>query len=525
MLKQRASGVLLHPSSLPGDYGIGDFGSDCTRFIEWLFEAGQGLWQVLPLGPTGYGDSPYAPFSSFAGNELLLSPELLARDGLLTEAELKEARLPATGRVDFGRVMLVKKPLVRLASRRFVETAGHDPEFNTFKTDQASWLDDYVLFMDIKEEYDAKAVAEGVGDSSWNHWWLPSLAERNQAALDARRADHAGRLEERKAAQFLFHRQWHSVRKLANEAGIRIIGDLPIFVAMDSADAWSHPELFMLDSSGRPLEVAGVPPDYFSETGQLWGNPLYRWEQHQRTGFAWWTRRMKAGLSLYDILRIDHFRGLEAFWAVPAGEKTAINGNWRKAPGRDLLNALKAALGGDIPVIAEDLGFITEEVRALRDEFQLPGMRILQFGFDAKESGKGLDPHNPFLPHNYSSSSVAYTGTHDNDTMAGWLAQASPEERRFIEDYLGRVPDNPVKALIRELQRSVAAFVVVPMQDILGLGSEARMNEPGTIGGNWAWRMQSKVASPSLAGELRQLAAIYARAGSRPSSAERGPYT
>ena len=511
MLKQRASGVLLHPSALPGNYGIGDFGPECAKFIVWLVEAGQSLWQVLPLGPTGYGDSPYAPFSSFAGNELLLSPELLARDGLLTAAELEDACLPITGHVDFGRVISVKTALIQRASRRFMNTSGSSPEFTQFKSDQSSWLDDYVLFMDIKEEYDDKAVAEGSGDSSWNHWWPSALAGRNQVALDARRAEHADRLEERKAAQFLFHRQWHEVRQLANSAGIRIIGDLPIFVAMDSADAWAHPELFMLDSTGKPLEVAGVPPDYFSETGQLWGNPLYRWDQHQKTGFAWWTKRMKAVLSLFDIVRMDHFRGLEAFWAVPATENTAVNGRWKKAPGRELLCALKAALGGDIPVIAEDLGFITDEVRALRDEFQLPGMRILQFGFDASESGKGLDPYNHFLPHNYTAASVAYTGTHDNDTMAGWLAQASTEEHRFMEEYLGQVPDNPVRVLIRETLKSVAAFAVVPMQDILGLGSEARMNQPGTIGGNWAWRMQPEAASQSLARELRQLAVMYAR--------------
>jgi 4-alpha-glucanotransferase len=511
MLSKRAGGILFHPTSLPGDYGIGDLGPECEGFISWLAAAGQTLWQVLPLGPTGYGDSPYAPFSSFAGNELLLSPELLFQDGLLTDSELAAARLPGGNRVDFSMVMQVKKPLIRLASRRYIETAGNSQDFSSFKAEQSAWLDDYVLFMDIKEEYDAKAIAEGAGDSSWNHWWPAALAARDQATLDARRTAHAGRLEERKAAQFLFHQQWHAVRQKANQGGIRIIGDLPIFVAMDSADAWAHPELFLLDQAGKPMEVAGVPPDYFSETGQLWGNPLYDWKRHQDTGFSWWTNRMKAMLSLYDIVRIDHFRGLQAFWAVPAGEKTAVHGSWKKAPGNELLGTLKAELGGDIPVIAEDLGFITDEVRALRDEFQLPGMRILQFGFDASESGKGLDPHNPFLPHNYTAASVAYTGTHDNDTMAGWLAQASTEERHFMEAYIGQIPDNPVKALIRETVKSVAAFAVVPMQDILGLGPEARMNEPGTIGGNWAWRLLPGLASQTLAKELRQLAVMYSR--------------
>ena len=511
MLTERASGILLHPTSLPGDFGIGDLGPQCAHFINWLADAGQKLWQVLPLGPTGYGDSPYAPFSSFAGNELLLSPELLARDGLLTAQELASARLPGGSRVDFGRVLAVKKPLIRQAARRFVETAGLSQEFKQFKSEQAFWLDDYVLFMDIKEDYDSKGLAQGIVDSSWNHWWPAHLASRNEASLNARIEEHTASLEERRAAQFLFHQQWHGIKQLAGNANIRIIGDLPIFVAMDSADAWSHPELFMLDNTGRPIEVAGVPPDYFSQTGQLWGNPLYAWQKHQETGFAWWIARMKAMLSLFDIVRIDHFRGLQAFWAVPAGEKTAVKGCWRKAPGHELLSSLKAALGGNIPVIAEDLGFITDEVRALRDDFQLPGMRILQFGFDASESGKGLDPHNPFLPHNYTAASVVYTGTHDNDTMAGWLAQASTEEKRFINSYLGYFPDNPVKALVREVLRSVAAFAVVPMQDVLELSSEARMNEPGTIGGNWAWRMHSTAASKPLAKELRHLAILYGR--------------
>jgi 4-alpha-glucanotransferase len=513
MLTQRSSGILLHPASLPGDYGIGDLGPQSICFIDWLADAGQGLWQVLPLGPTGYGDSPYAPFSTFAGNELLLSPELLARDGLLDEAEIAAARLPSQSHIDYGQVIPVKKALIRKAARRFIAQAGHRPEYLEFKAAKAAWLDDFVLFMDIKDEFDAKAVAAGIADSSWNMYWPLELATRDAETLTARRKAHADSLEERRAAQFLFDRQWHSVRSHANARGIRIIGDLPIFVAMDSADAWSRPDLFALDEAGKPIEVAGVPPDYFSETGQLWGNPLYDWRQHHATGFAWWIERMEAVLSLYDFVRIDHFRGLEAFWAVPAGERTAVRGTWRKAPGQELLQTIKDRLGGDIPVIAEDLGLITAEVHQLRKAFNLPGMRILQFAFDAAESGLGLNPANAFLPHNYEAATVAYTGTHDNDTMAGWLAQASDAERRFVRDYLGYDATDLVSALMREVMKSVAAFAIFPLQDVFGLGSEARMNIPSTIGGNWSWRLTPGMTTGDAAVRLRSMAALYGRSG------------
>ncbi len=510
---QRTSGILLHPSSLPGPYGIGDLGPEAELFIDWLHDAGQGAWQVLPLGPTGYGDSPYAPFSSFAGNEFLISPELLAGSGLLDKDDLARLALPAGDKVDYGAIIPRKKAAVRRAAERFVAAASTADRaaFTAFRRENSFWLDDYVLFMDIKEEFDAKAAAEGIRDSSWNRYWPKEYAQRDGATLNARRQGKEAALETRAAAQFLFYRQWDALHAKALSKGIRIIGDLPIFVAMDSSDAWSNPGLFDLDEEGHPREVAGVPPDYFSADGQLWGNPLYAWESHRSEGFSWWLSRIEAALRLYDIVRIDHFRGLDAYWAVPAGESTARSGTWKKAPGRELLSALKKRLGGDVPIIAEDLGFITDEVRALRDEFSLPGMRILQFAFDAKESGKGLDASNSFLPHNYTANSVVYTGTHDNDTMAGWLASASEAERGYIEGYLGYAPADSVRALIREAVKSVAAIAVFPAQDILGLGKEARMNIPSTLGGNWDWRLREGQLTKELAREYAALTALYGR--------------
>jgi 4-alpha-glucanotransferase len=505
------SGILLHPSSLPGPFGIGDMGPEALRFIDWLAEAGQGVWQVLPLGPTGYGDSPYAPFSTFAGNELLISPELLVREGLLEPSEADAARLPATGRVDYGAVIRKKKEVVRLAAGRLAADTRHHARFAAFRRDNAAWLCDYALFVDIKEEYDGRAAASGIANSAWNACWPEPLARRSPAALAERRERRAGKLALVEAGQYLFRTQWDALRRAAVAKGIKILGDLPIFVAMDSADAWAHPELFALDASGQPTEVAGVPPDYFAADGQLWGNPLYEWERHRADGFAWWVSRIESALSLYDFVRIDHFRGLAACWSVPAGSTNARNGAWKPAPGKELLSALERRLGGGLPIVAEDLGFITDDVRQLRDGFGLPGMRILQFGFDSRESGRGLDPANPFLPHNYSNDCVAYTGTHDNDTLAGWLAQASDAEKTFLADYLGYEPSDMVQALVREAMKSAAGLAIVPAQDVLGLGTEARMNQPGTIGGNWAWRLEAPGLTRDHAALLRAMAAIYAR--------------
>ena len=511
MKLQRSSAILLHPTSLPGPFGIGDIGPEAIGFVDWLVEAGQSVWQVLPLGPTGYGDSPYAPFSSFAGNELLLSPEWLYRDGLLTKAELDAALLPAGDGVDYALVIPLKRQLARKAAQRVLESPELRKDLESFKKEQRAWLPDYALFIDIKREYDQKARLEGVLDSSWNSYWPASLARRGREALDTRRESRRQSIALVEAEQFLFRRQWTELRNHAATRGVSILGDLPIYVAMDSADAWARPELFRLDDNGRPTEVAGVPPDYFSADGQLWGNPLYAWDNHEKNGFAWWISRIEAALSLYDMVRIDHFRGLAASWSVAAAEKTARNGAWKPSPGAALLTALVDRLGEELPIIAEDLGFISEDVIALRKRFDLPGMRILQFAFDAQESGKGLDPHNAFLPHNYVQQCVVYTGTHDNDTLAGWLSRASDEEKEFLNSYLGYKAPDTVAALVREALKSSAALAVLAMQDALGLGSEARMNTPSTIGGNWSWRL-TQAPEHNLAKRLSAMATIYGRA-------------
>lgn len=511
MSVQRVSGILLHPSSLPGPYGIGDIGPGAEHFLDWMAAAGQRLWQVLPLAPTGYGDSPYAPFSTFAGNELLISPDMLAAEGLLTKTELKAAMLPDCDRVDYGTVIPAKRKLVRIAADRLVRSGYRAEAFAEFRSRNAFWLDDYALFMDIKEEYDDRARAQSAADSSWNRFWPRELARRDPLALEQHRGCNVEALSRIAAVQFLFSTQWSALRHAAAGRGIRIMGDLPIFVAMDSADAWARPELFNLDDRGRPIEVAGVPPDYFSADGQLWGNPLYAWDRHRADHFAWWTERVRAALALYDMVRIDHFRGLCANWAIPAGSATARHGQWKEAPGEELLSTLAARLGEGLPIVAEDLGFITADVVALRERFGLPGMRILQFGFDSRESGNGLDPANPFLPHNYTPDCVAYTGTHDNDTLAGWLSRASDEELDFVRQYLGYAPDNLVWALIREAMKSAAGIVILPMQDVLELGSQARMNRPGTTSGNWAWRALRDDFDPELAQRLRSLSATYGR--------------
>lgn len=513
MRMTRCSGILLHPTSLPSPFGIGDIGPSARAFVQRLADSGQRLWQVLPLGPTGYGDSPYAPFSTFAGNDLLISPTLLEREGLLLPEELTPpASFPET-RVDYGAVIPWKRALLDKAASRFLETAGAErlAAFAGFRAKEGAWLEDYALFMAIKADYDAKAAREGAPSSLWSEYWPKALALREGAALAAERRDRAAAIARIEVLQFLFFEEWTGLKRYANDLGLSIIGDLPIFVARDSSDVWTHPELFLLDSEGRPTEVAGVPPDYFSEDGQLWGNPLYDWDAHRREGFAWWISRISSALSRYDYVRVDHFRGFDAFWAVPAGDKTARNGVWRPAPGQELFAAIAAALGPEIPIIAEDLGFITEGVRRLRDDLGLPGMRILQFAFDATESGTAFDPDNGFLPHNYVEHCLAYTGTHDNDTLSGWLSQASPSELDYVESYLGYAPSEPVWALLREAWKSVAAWAIAPMQDVLGLGSEARMNTPSTVGGNWAWRLVKGQFDDAAVARLKSLTRLYGR--------------
>ncbi|MDX1378345.1 MAG: 4-alpha-glucanotransferase, partial [Anaerolineales bacterium] len=500
----RSGGILLHPTSLPGPYGIGDLGPQAYRFVDWLASTGCKLWQVLPLGPTGYGDSPYQCFSAFAGNPYLISFDSLIEDDLLTEddlADMPDFNDSPTGTmslVDFGLLIPWKLGLLQKAFSRFQSSSDQlNDEFETFCNDNASWLDDYALFMSIKE-------ANGGG--AWNEW-DESIRKREKSAMDKARKDHATSIQRHSFYQFLFFRQWNNLRGYANEKDIKIIGDIPIFIAYDSADAWANAELFYLDEDSLPTVVAGVPPDYFSNTGQLWGNPLYRWDVHKKTGYAWWLERFRAVLNMVDIVRVDHFRGFAGYWEIPYGQPTAEHGKWVTGPGSDFFKAMIAGLvgvsGNSLPIIAEDLGLITPDVIELRDEFNLPGMKILQFGFTG--------PDNPFLPHNYVPNCVAYTGTHDNDTARGWLESAPQDEREYAFRYLNTDPKRFVWDLIRGIWSSVAVYSITTMQDLLNLGTEARMNFPSKLGGNWEWRMREKDMNEELARSLKELNRLFLR--------------
>ena len=502
----RASGVLLHPTSLPGPHGVGDIGPEARAFVDFLADARQSVWQVLPLGPTGYGDSPYQSFSAFAGNTLLVSPDLLVEDGLLDKADLGGAPEFPQGRVDFGEAIKFKNRLLARAFENFKGAAGSPlrAEFESFSREQAAWLEDYALFRAMKEVRDGAA---------W-HTWEPPMVRRDPGALDAARSYLRESIESHKFSQFLFFRQWAALKDYCHGRGVRVVGDIPIFVAHDSADVWVNKHLFKLDEAGRPLVVAGVPPDYFSATGQLWGNPLYDWERLRAENFRWWIERVSATLALYDIVRIDHFRGFAASWEIPGGDTTAERGHWVDAPGRELFHAVRDALG-DPPIIAEDLGVITPDVEALRDDFGFPGMRILQFGFSS-------DASNLDLPHNYHKNVVVYTGTHDNDTTAGWFnSQPGPGSTRTAEQ-IGRERERSLAYLdtdgreihwdfIRASLASVADTAVFPAQDLLGLGNEARMNLPASTEGNWAWRLAPGALTKEIGARLRELTEIYGR--------------
>jgi 4-alpha-glucanotransferase len=507
----RASGILLHPTSFPGPHGIGDLGQPAFDFIDFLVEAGQTLWQILPLGPTGYGDSPYASFSSFAGNPLLISLEKLVEWGDLKPRDLVDPPDFPIDTVDYGWVIAWQIPLLEQAAENFLSSASRarQAKFGRFCAENANWLDDFALFMAVKERYDQQALAEHVFGAMWNNYWDADIALRKPDAVERWKKQQAPAIATHKVLQFFFFEQWRALRSYANENGIRIIGDIPIFVAPDSVDVWANRELFKLDKQGQPTVVAGVPPDYFSETGQLWGNPLYDWDALADQGFQWWQDRIRATLNMVDIVRIDHFRGFEAYWEVPAGQETAIKGRWVKAPGMRLFEAIERDLG-DVPVLAEDLGVITPDVEALRDHFNLPGMRILQFAFDSKEAGL-LNATNSFLPHNHSFNSVVYTGTHDNDTTRGWYRERTPEEKDLIRRYLSRPDHDLVWDFIRMAMASVACFAIVPMQDVLSLDSDARMNTPSTLGGNWVWRYRPEVLNGWVAGRLRELVDLYGR--------------
>jgi 4-alpha-glucanotransferase len=490
----RSSGILLHPTSLPGPFGIGDLGPEAFRFADFLASAGQSIWQMLPLGPTGYGDSPYQLFSAFAGNPLLISPERLAVAGYLAEGDLTAAPSFPENEVDYGAVIAWKMPLLRTAFENFRESASASDRdsFRSFCDRHHRWLDSFAAFMTLKEANGASTI--------WPNWTINDVA-----GLE-------GEIECHKFWQFEFFRQWEALRDYCHQLKIRIMGDIPIYVAHDSADVWSHPELFHLDVAGWPTLVAGVPPDYFSATGQLWGNPIYRWDEMERTGFQWWIDRFQGSFEVLDLVRLDHFRGFEAYWAVPGGQPTAEHGEWIKGPGPKLFEAVERALG-HLCIVAENLGVITPEVESMRKRFSFPGMAILQFAF-------GSDPQAPdFKPHNYPRDVVAYTGTHDNDTVIGWWnstgendSTRTAEDVRREKDYTLRYLQTDGREMnwvfIRELMRSVANTVIFPMQDVLGLGSEARMNTPAVPSGNWRWRMRPGELPAS---RLRELSSLYDR--------------
>lgn len=494
---QRSSGILLHPTSFPGRYGIGDLGENAYRFIDFLADTGCKLWQVLPLGPTGYGDSPYQCFSAFAGNPYLVSPDLLLAEGLLTHDDFSDMPTWPHRRVDFGELYRWKPALLEKAYTRLAAAPNTSllTEFAAFRLTNAAWLEDFALFMALKEAH---------GGAPWNTWPSP-LRTREPAALDKARTTLAARTSAVAFAQFLFFRQWEALRAYANSKGIRIIGDIPIFAALDSADVWSHPELFYLNKAGKPTVVAGVPPDYFSPTGQLWGNPLYRWSEHKKSGYAWWIARVHETLKLVDVVRIDHFRGFAGYWEIPGDAPTAQTGHWVKGPGAPLFNAIRKSLGADetLPIIAEDLGVITPDVVELRDSQGLPGMKVLQFAFSG--------PDNVFLPHHYQPNCVVYTGTHDNDTSIAWYATAPYHEQEFARRYLHVDGSDIAWSLIRAAWSSVAVFALAPLQDFLSLGTEARMNFPGTPAGNWTWRMGDGDLSDALRDRIRSINALYTR--------------
>ncbi|HEX8098524.1 MAG TPA: 4-alpha-glucanotransferase [Pyrinomonadaceae bacterium] len=501
----RSSGILLHPTSLPGPYGIGDLGPEAYRFADFLVESRQSFWQVLPLGPTGYGDSPYASFSAFAGNTLLVSPERLVEDGLLAEEDLRDAHAFPEEKVDYEGAHKLKDSLLRKAFDNFRESRdeGFQEDFGHFHEFAAAWLDDYALYRALKDEQ---------GGTIWTEWG-PEIVRRDHTAMASARERLREEIEAQKFYQYLFFRQWMQLKRYCNGRGVRLIGDIPIFVAHDSADVWTNAELFKLNEAGAPLVVAGVPPDYFSATGQLWGNPIYNWERMIAEGFRWWVKRVHATLQLVDVLRIDHFRGFAACWEIPGGDRTAERGQWVAAPGRELFTAIRNALG-ELPIIAEDLGVITPDVVALRDAFGFPGMRILQFAFGGEVG---------HLPHNYRNNMVVYTGTHDNDTSLGWFnsrpgtgstrtAGQIEREREYCLKYMNSDGAEVHWDFIRTLLASVADTTIVPLQDVLGLGNEARMNLPNTTSGNWVWRFKPGALTGEMGRRLKELTEIYGRA-------------
>ncbi|XZO03002.1 MAG: 4-alpha-glucanotransferase [Microcoleus sp.] len=501
MLFPRSSGILVHPTSFPSRFGVGDMGIEAYRFIDFLVESDQQYWQILPLGPTGYGNSPYSCYSAMAGNPMLISPEILRDEQLVTDEDLANWPEFPLDYVEFERAVALKLPLLKKASENFKAKASpvQQREFSAFCESKASWLEDYALFMALKEFF---------GGVSWNNW-EPDIAHRKPDALDKWRQQLNSEIYYYKYVQFEFFRQWTELKRYANLRDIKIIGDIPIYVAHDSADVWSHPETFCLDEpTGEPALMAGVPPDYFSSTGQLWGNPVYNWEELQANNFQWWVQRFEAIFDYVDVTRIDHFRGFEAYWAVKRGKKNAIEGEWIQAPGTALFEVINEKFG-NLPIIAEDLGLITPEVEALRDRFEFPGMKILQFAFNS-------GPDEPFLPFNYERNCVVYTGTHDNDTTVGWFNQLQHHEREEVYRYLGCLDPQGIHwSLIRMAWSSIANLAVVPFQDLLGLGADARMNFPGKAEGNWGWRYRAEALNWEVRDRLKTMTYICGRSPKR----------
>jgi 4-alpha-glucanotransferase len=495
MQNTRSAGILLHPTSLPAHGGIGDLGPAAYEFVDFLASARQGLWQILPLNPAGLGNSPYSSTSAFAGNPLLISLERLAERGLIARERLA-ALTVSEGRVNYPRVEREKLPLLHEAAAEFLRSAtgSRRSRFELFVAENAWWLEDYVLFEALRHRYQRR---------SWNQW-PHELAHREPQALEAVRQELAAELDRARFLQFAFYEQWHALHRYCRGKGVRIIGDVAIFVSYDSADVWTHPEVFRLD--GRTLEpecVAGVPPDAFSVTGQRWGNPLYRWDELRNRGYEWWVQRMRWSLDSCDIIRLDHFRGFAQYWEIPNSEPTAVHGRWVDGPGDDLFRVLRERLG-ELPFIAEDLGMITADVTALRERWQMPGMKILQFAF-------GDPGAHIYLPQRYEPNSVVYTGTHDNDTTLGWWQSCQPHERQAAAALLGSPPDGVNWAMIRLAQSSTANLCVVPLQDVLSLGAEGRMNVPSVSDGNWSWRYQPGALAPELAQKLAALAEVTDR--------------
>lgn len=487
----RKSGILMPIFSLPSRYGIGTFGADAYRFVDFLKKAGQSFWQILPIGPTNYGDSPYQSFSSFAGNPYFIDLEMLINEGLLTKSEADSYDFGGENAIEYDKLYAHRKDCLRHAFLRFTKTQ----EYFDFCRQNAFWLDDYALFMTIKSTQ---------GDRAFCDWDKP-LKDRDSAALDAFIKHNITELDFHRFVQYIFMTQWFSLKKYANERGISIIGDIPIYVACDSADVWADRRQFLLNEDGTPTLVAGCPPDAFSDDGQLWGNPLYDWVEMKRDGYAWWKRRLSFALSLYDVVRIDHFRGFESYYAIPFGDKTAKGGTWKKGPDIDLFSELKEEFGEDIPIIAEDLGFMTDAVKNLLRNTGFPGMKVLQFAFDSREE-------SDYLPHNYDKNCVVYTGTHDNDTILGWTKSAPPKDVQYAKRYLAFSDNEGFNfTMMRAALSSVADTVILMMPDLLSMGSEGRINTPSTLGENWRWRIDGKCINDWLSGIVYDLTELYCR--------------